>query len=1471
VSPRRDLSDEVRVRAPVPAPPFEPHVTVLNTGDAYVRLWAIDGDARGAALPRPPIGPGDSVEVTLTPKSRIEARSLLDDRAVPALTVTNPPGQAGEAYLNPAAAPSAAPPEPVPSPIPAVKGPLKTLDRRGRKPSPWEYVTIRDVPIFAEAGDIVFNTRICPRRRSVVITGVEIDFGGTPGVMAFAGEDVLDIAELTIAADRVTISEPLRFPSTHVTVRARVLEFKGAGKIDTTPLAWKAPAMSARTWVVPPAPAAAADKPSDPPPPPRVYEDDPFVYPGVVDGAGNVLRASAGADGADGGDAGTITLEIGELRIPLEAQPSLRLVAEGAQGQAAEPGGVSPRLFGDKTLAPITRDDIESAFADAFTIAKTADSWMWPAGALDLLPKRVTGGTQTGNVLFARILAADERWTSPSTDVFFFGGPDGPQHYLRDRKYPTRESADAFLTRQKYVERYRLGPVRDPDDIEKYLELVSDETPKEPKVFKGPDAYPGGRPGNGGNGRAITCTLSYRLDAISSVRRGEAGPATAAVAGGPCRNWPAFAVDVVINRDRTNGDVQPALVKRDVSPGPGDSTPARSGSDGERGSVTAGTGTSFGSDTDGVTRIFTLPGSASALGWADPAVVDAVLRCATDTFRMGYRTEAWRLLEPYAAEIVAGAPSALAPHAVQIEMLRHRLVANLDYAGHPPGYVPRLSALSSFYADSAVRVAALHMIRYANEAISAFDEVEEQKKVERQARAALAERVKAATRKIADAASTLQQASEKFEALAESVQKTDSEIKNLVDAIAVHAQHDVERQHIFAGVMHLLGGALQAIPVFQPYLGLGGSTLSTVGQIDFTKPVGAQMASTFKSVGETVDKFITDNKSLIAADFSGSSRTRAGEAGSDDLAKQIEDAEKELTPPERQASTARALLMIEEAKWKDKAADGTDSPELKTKAQQEAADAIAGWGKEIAAAKEELQRAHDRYVDPRLPRADSDAALAAHEAALAKLAALRKRRDDLDAKAKTADAAAADAANRLRKLKDLKTELEKKLADGESGRATRRTQVEETCQRLAGLGKGIADIGAGIAALTAPVGRDDPDVQRLIAQALAADDTTGTAYRELKQTFAKLLNDRQDAVAMLRRAQAGLFQGNTEIATSLDQLVALAQSRQHRFGLADARTRQHLDELKERGAEMMRQSVDSLLAALRYEFVMALPADLLDVTKIADRVAKTMAATKNATATDEEKARAFEQSVNAELWAALAAVAQWAMRNSGTFADRKKAPATKVVIERPTADPPQSERDARNKRILDELSAFGSSRVWAVEDLRVVTDYRWRGARIKDVTIKDIVLHPVPPRDGFYVELDVRHGGRAVVYERASDPDGGGSTEPAYFFFQTGDDDPRYWSGTAKVGGAAHTGPLLVTMSTPDREGVEELVTVLSKETDQNKPAEAPRETLKLVPYDPGLYAELILGARPDVIDKEPLPRIDRLTLEITYSSTMHV
>jgi hypothetical protein len=1377
---------------------------IVNQTTDFVRLAdQTTGYLAGVA----PLDAGDTATLDVKVGRVIVARSLLDESTIVEFPVTS----ADQQYIIRAQPPGGTTqPNAPPSSFPGVHAALSTLDVPGALPDPASdaYRTVSEVPVFDEIP--IFNTRLAPKRRSVTLTGVRLVWDEShPDLLAYASGDALDIRDLTMVADTVVVARPLQFPGTNVTIRARVLEFAGDGRIETTPVAWSAAAMSPRPWT----------NDADP--------NDHAVYPGqLVDG--KVVRGPA-AKGAVGGDAGNITLHIRELRLPKDGAKAKRFVAKGAQGQAGEPGGLCPRDPKDTALAPLTREDLADAFAEYFPVSKSLDSWVWPDGALGLFPSRVTSGDQPGNVVFARIFCADQRFVSQSFDAIVRPGT----YAERLDGEVTGEECQLHLWWDGKPKPLRYGAVFHPD------------YPAPPKLVAPPDAYPGGCPGDGGAGGVVSCNLAWTgLVDVSVKDFGSPGAPTAAVPGGISRTRaPANAVNILISRTTwaASDYVGTGLnVFANIAPPQGASAPALTGSHGADGDVRSGS-VPMSEVANGTTGIVAPVGQATT--WLEPGALDAVMRCATDTFRMGHREQAWRLIEPYRAEILASSESATAAHAVQIEAMRHRLVANLDYTGHPPGYLPRLSALASYYDNQAIRLAAINMVCYASDAIDAFDKVQQATAVETHSRDAVGQQLAVARVAVAAAAATLKQAAADLDMWTRKVQAQDGQVQHLVDQLSVDAKDEVERANIFKGVMHLIGGALAVIPVFQPYLGLAGSVASNVGEIDLTKPVGDQVGSTFGAIGQKVAQFLTDNKSLIISDATDPQPGSAGQQNGDDLDTEIRKAQADLTPEQKKTVSVRELL--ETSLEGDPSAKGSGLGDL-TVAQQTAAAAVAKWHADVSSAVEALKTA---------PPADVPAAKQA-------LAAIQAKRETfLEPLATSADVEAKAMTARLAELKQRKADLEASLKRSEADQETRRKQVGATCDRLAGMGKGLADLGTGLAALMRPVTPTDPAVQQLVAQKLAGNSEAAVTYNALKQTFAKLVAEQQAVVARLVRSQAALVSGNALIASSLDQLVSIADSLQHRAGLADARTRQHLVQLGDRGRELARTSVDTFLAALRYELIAALPPDTLDVDDIAEKVAKTVQSAPTTQAAPSATAPPRPQDiVNNELWAQMCGIAGDAIKTASTLAGRQPTRTTSVTLQ--THAQPATERERDDTRILDELSTTGSSTVWAIEDLHVETDYRWRSARILDVRVTDVTLEPPPSRKGFYIDIDVRHSGSQLIYERMTAED-----DPAYYFFQSGQDDPIVWSVRATTDGNGKMS--LPDAKRSDASGKSDALPELLRDM-LAKPTDGPNTQISLKPYDPGLFAQLVLEARPDVLKDEPKPRITELTIQVDFNFTQH-
>lgn len=1393
---------------------------VVNRSNCFLRLWA-----GGEYLQAPPLDHNDAVVVDLAPGSLLQARSLLDESVVEEVTVGDG-GTPPVVLTRPSRAMEA--PAGLPAAVPGLPAAPRVLTGTGTPPDlTRDFVTAVE-EIVPAGDDLTFNTRVQPQRRAVTLTGVELRWAfGQRELMAYCGEDALDICELTMVADRVVFAAPVRIPGAHVTIHARLVEFTGDGCLDTTPVSWQLPARSPVSWM-------NADDPDDH----AVYPGE-VVVTGIVDGrpAHGVARAAQGRAGARGQAGGRITINAREVRLPAGADAGPRLIARGGGGQAGEPGGLVPRDPRDKARAPVTRDDIAAAFSHEFSLSKSLGDWSWPSGALDHFKPRVEAGAQDGDVIFLRLYAADPRG-------MFFGGSNYmvfPGTFrlsnLLDEPVANPAGGGAYGTYATFpMDLLRTGlPTK-----------VDAKEPAPPPLPPGPDAYPGGAPGAGGAGGSITWNLGWALlRKIAVVSPGSPGQPTAAVEGGAPR-VPATArfMDVIVSKNSES--VKPWVRTTEVTADHGAPAVGASAAVGAPGRFRSGQ-TPWTDITGAYRRVAAPVGHAS--DWLHPAALDAVLAAARSLFRLGFRKEAWGLLEPYRAELLAACPPDATPHLVQIETIRQRLIGNLDHAGHPPGYVPRTSALASFYTNQTMRAAAARIVSYAEASIAAFDHEQDRQRADEAARAALRARIATTQASVREAATRLDECAQRLEEWVRQVQAKDAQASMLVEQLRVNVA-DQERSHqLYRGVMHLLAGALQSVPVYQPYLGLAGSVVGSAAEVDPDKPFGDQVAERFGDVGKKVTTFLDKHKELVAFDYSHDPGQQGRRDDSHELGQMIRDAQADQTSSEQEVTRASGNLTEATAAMKEvtatHAAAQTEYDEARaawtgtvTDAVRKAADQRATVDRAAAEvratrtpeARKRLQRAQELLKD----RIENVTKAKAELAALAERAAEAKAGLDV-------------VQQRKAELTRTKTDLDAAIGKSKEDQEIRARLARQTCERLAGVGAGLGEIGTGLAALARPVTPEDPAVLAEVQTLLAGDGDAATAYRALRSDYAALAASRDATIARLVQARDTLASGAAEIASSLDQLAALSTRTQHRAGLTDARLRQHLEQLRDRGREMAQQSVDAFLAALRYELVLDIPPDALDVDAAARKVAALRAGDAASSAAD------IETAVNTEFWAGMVGIAKRVVKESQSRAgvDTRKA---RVSLVRSTS------RDARARnttRILDELSTTGTSRVRAVEDLHLVPDYGTRSARIQSVTITGMRLGGAPPRDDFYIDVDVRHSGRQVLYEKKA-----GDAPLAYYFFQSGSDDPIAWSGRATFD---HDGAGTVANDEPATQGREQLLNLLLKDK-----VELPTPTVSLATYHPGLYGELVLVVRPDVDPGEPCPAIDAISLEVTLTVSQH-
>ena len=198
--------------------------------------------------------------------------------------------------------------------------------------------------------------------------------------------------------------------------------------------------------------------------------------------------------------------------------------------------------------------------------------------------------------------------------------------------------------------------------------LLTAGDPNNWKPGDGKNATPGGKPGNGGAGGNMDCTLDLRP--YTNTSGGAAGKVAATQPGGSAgKPVPAY----YLTGYYTSPTVTTHTAKAGTSaPGPLPDKPV-----GDRGSFTP------------------VP---SITAWFHPYVLRPILLHAKDAYINGNLDYVQSLLEEYLGllELCAGdIPADLANELIQLrtemENLRSRIANGLDYFGNPPGWVPMLS------------------------------------------------------------------------------------------------------------------------------------------------------------------------------------------------------------------------------------------------------------------------------------------------------------------------------------------------------------------------------------------------------------------------------------------------------------------------------------------------------------------------------------------------------------------------------------------------------------------------------------------------------------------------------------------------------------------------------------------------------------------------------------------------------------
>lgn len=1047
--------------------------------------------------------------------------------------------------------------------------PLTLLgERRARTPGPDDQQFISASTVRLDLSKEPFNGLENRVVRDVEIAGPVLRWSGSNRILAsYYGEhNAADIRSLTIVCDRMEVSDHLHFPRTHVTIHARELVFTGIGRIDTTPLPY--PGRAESTYLV--------EDPHD------QGDPDQRARPKVpADEDGKPTYRAA--DGRKGEPGGSITLFVREAsyvddgrRGRWHGDPGIRLVTRGGKGQQGEAGGLKayvpgpgqPLRYGP--LPVVTPDMLARTFEDkskdAFGVVTTLCSdYHWPGGVDG--PSLIAGWAASG--------AYGPSAQVTSVSLFAMGRSGN----LRKLYLPTYQ--------------YWNEPMTDAGWID--VNSVS-------RGCRGRDAYPGGWPGEGGDGGAVNLISERDLGFAADRRAGEMGDPTLPVEGDKVAQEPVHLRIDIYPKWSAYSTRPPGISVSSRGGGRGQSAAGRAAQPAEedpRADTYPHRESGYVVDRQG--RIFdTRPNAGtpgrveftrcSDLSWAHPAAMAAVLSYARTAFRNGFRDEAARALGPYRAVALAQADT-IARCGTDVQLafasmaaLFDKLALDVDYCGNPPGWVPRLNALSNLAALKTVRDAAYGTYYFADRMLRDAEALEDMRETAVQATQALAAEMIAARTQLQRAYEQLPAAMVRLNEVQKKVVGVEEEILALRKEAIARSADKVLVQRVVSAALQMVDGIAKALPVGQPFVGLAGSVFGAAAKIDWNaeKPLETAGAA-IAHLSDQVTTFVTEKGDAVATAVTGHLRGQAAttEALVTRLTREEEDAAK---------GPAEAVTAVE-VTWQECKSGELLRLEEQIKKTNEAIQVIKTAAKD--GADPDLQ-AGNAFLDALSKQRD---VLARKQLAplQRELVEYRKQqfelinRAQLVAKAKNEalkeQAARTPTADLPPSVADKLAAATRQSEDQQALVARREATAKETMANLQGLGTGLAAVGNAIVTMATPVSAEDPTVQRLADEMLVNDP----ALREAGQRFASrlkgLLEDKREAAATLLLWQQ---QATTSLATVTRNLATVSELSKQRqsidMGLSPA-AKAYLKETRDAAKDALAESIYWFVKSYQYEFL----------------------------------------------------------------------------------------------------------------------------------------------------------------------------------------------------------------------------------------------------------------------------------------------
>jgi len=988
------------------------------------------------------------------------------------------------------------------------------------------------------------------------------------------------------------------------------------------------------------------------------------------------------ADGRHGEKAGDIRLYV--KRIRQDRPGPKRFICRGSDGQQAEDGGLKPYDSGDdkerppaskgKSLKPVLGQDITD-FADEKYVVNTVDKWRWPTGCEDQL--------NLGQVVHVTLATFD--WTVGS-----------------------QNESTGFLPSRAYT--WRPFPVKTDDwNDARYRD------PERKKPGNGEDAYPSGQPGNGGDGGSV---VSYLVAAPIGERLCDLEPGQSptskkvdgGASGGPN---PAYWLWLkIVNKsifpsgDAPNMHLEPVTAKK------GADTPARTGRGGQKGTVKTG---------DGVGLLWMNP--------QRPLALDAVLACARDAYRNGHRDQARALIEPYHAAFIrerrAGRrlSAALSGQLAEIVTMQRNLADNLDYYGHPLGWLPRLNMATSYRLWQDERQCASKLLYYASTIEQEWEAIEDQQATLNDASKAIRAELEVAIEDLPRAYTRLAEAKERWKTVKEKAEAQARDVDRLRERAVAQAKDRLLEQRVFSGMCKLAGGLMEAIPVGQPYLGLAGKTLGIVGDFDWNRPNPLEGVSKgLAEIGGAVGTFLDENKDLLVTESSKHLRWKLDEATD-----AIETLESSVTKYQKDVDKEWVPLRAGEIKALERQIEDIER-QITAAANDEK--------------KKEILKQKDATAKEKLAQLRNEKLVQAKERLEKELAGLTKREEQAERERKR------ELIEKIDAIEAKKQDVEKNVKTYEKDVTAREEKTEKLLTAMKGVGEGLGLIGKGIEALSAAY--DEDEVDRLADQILGQSQFRED-YRMLLKEMKALNREKAAAVAELSAWTQRIADATAQISSNVSELVALSDQRQAVDDVLDAGVQQYVRDVRKRAQERLLWYQYNFAKAYEYETLQSPGQDFLNLDTWVKRLQEAKRKLQNLKETEPVALEEddFKDAEELVVQDQLRELARKVVQRRQSFAQRKN---------KFTVTLKEWQRQALQRR--------GNLTFSLVRDFESDCPVSFTDVEAKIVNLVELKFKAEVSDPALNLDIEFRHSGESVVRGR----------DGRYYFFQRArEDEPISW------------------------------------------------------------------------------------------------